>query len=749
MFSRHRIQECAVAGLCFAAALVAVVAITWPWVLHFDGEFLRHWDPPFHAWKLEFMARRILAGDIFMSSSDTNMLYPHSGALYFEALQWPMALFAALLFGLTGLSPEFVYHITLLIFWALSAPGMYALLRQLDCRRVASAAGAIIFCILPWRISYMVEFQMEMVFAMPLFFAFLVRFFKTKHTADAIVAVAFWWLLAVSELYEAIFTAMAAFVVVLVFIAKTPSPLRERQFWHAAIAAMVAGAALLCFLLLPYATLRSAGQVLRPVGEVARHSAHPFSYLVPYGRNALYSLNAPCDEFSLYPTIPILLLAFCGACWQIARSVKNRRTHTLSFLLGLLALVSGATFYSLAAVLHFRVGAPVRHLPHLLKYSSLVFLAASMAYAFSGNRKEPHTATFLKAFFAVAVFSLFLSLGPRLALGQNRSATVLVSNSIYMLCYRRILPFLSGFRVVSRFGVLILLFLVCVASVALNAIATRMKGRFAALAGALLAAAIVVAVAIEAMPPRKLVSSYVNVDDQRQSPAVARLVARNPDVTIAALPCGPREIENMRMFSLLKGDFLYIYAWGGFFPEYSQALVSILMSLDTDASHRELSRLYPDCIVLVDNSIPVYAREPIPDRFLKDEDRRIVDFHKFCAEFAEEEDCDGRFTVFRLRPQPRSKRASKIFRSDIARRRPLLSCAVSAESDSLVVFSLNGRTLGSAQTAVDGVARFSCSIPQDALTERPFNELAAKAKNGSALAFTSFTLIGDAIRPEP
>ncbi len=86
------------AFLSFWLSLLAIVLLTWPWVLHFNGEFIQHWDPPFHAWKLEFMARRILAGDVFFHSANTNMLYPNAGALYFEALQWPPALFAAALF---------------------------------------------------------------------------------------------------------------------------------------------------------------------------------------------------------------------------------------------------------------------------------------------------------------------------------------------------------------------------------------------------------------------------------------------------------------------------------------------------------------------------------------------------------------------------------------------------------------------------------------------------------------------------
>jgi len=46
----------------FAAAAALILPMTWPWCLHWRGEFLDHMDSPFHAWKPEFMARRILAG---------------------------------------------------------------------------------------------------------------------------------------------------------------------------------------------------------------------------------------------------------------------------------------------------------------------------------------------------------------------------------------------------------------------------------------------------------------------------------------------------------------------------------------------------------------------------------------------------------------------------------------------------------------------------------------------------------------
>lgn len=743
MFSRRSGEQYFALVLSFAASLGLIVAITWPWVLHFNGEFLNHWDPPFHAWKLEYMARRILAGDLFLSTGNTNMLYPHSGALYFEALQWPMALFAAPFFALTTLSSEVIYHITLLVFWALSAPCMYFLLRQLDCRTECAVAGAIVFCILPWRISYMVEFQMEMVFALPLFFGFVIRFFRTHRVRDAILAVFSWWLLAVSELYEAVFAAMAVPFILLAVLARFPEYLSKGWFWRGVFISALVGCGLILVLLLPYATLRSGGQVMRSMGEVAWHSAQPFSFLVPFGKHYPWTIAARRDEFSLYPTLGVLFLAFSGAIWRFFRDASNRKSWPLTFLLSVLVAASFIIFYGIGSFLQFRVVEATPRILRALRYSLWFFVLAPLAYAVGAHfRTGSVRAVFLKGLFAASVVMAVLSFGPILAYGPDYHKIAATQNTVYVFCYKSLFTFLSGFRVVSRFNVIGLLFLVCVASVVLDAAFCRItpRVRHHRLVCAAVAILFTASVVFEAIPSQKTVSNYLEIDNQRSSPVIGRLVENHPDATIAALPCGPREIEGMRMFSLLKGDFHYIYAWGGFFPEYSQRLCSVLASLDAATAHEELSRLYPPCRILVDRSIVVRAKKDVPDEYRSIADGMTVDFAKFASVFGELEDSDDRFYVFRLRPLPQRVCPTKIFRSDIAIDRPLLRCVIEAKPGIEVEFALNGSVLGCARCDAAGYARFACILQKEGLTERPFNEFSAHAKSGDTLVFEDFSL---------
>lgn len=728
-----------------AAATALILAMTWPWAMHFRGEFLAHWDPPFHAWKLELMARRILSGDIFLGSADTNMLYPHSGALYFEALQWPMALFAAPLFAFTRLPSETIYHVTLVFFWALSAPCMLYLLRTLGCGVTAALAGSLVFCIIPHRMSYMVEFQMEMIFAMPLFFAYLIRFFRGGGVADAMLAAISWCLLAVSEFYEAVFVAMAAPFVAVVFATYRPEVVARRRFWISCAAALVVGAALVALLLLPYARLRAGGQVLRPLSEVGRHSLQPFTFILPYGLLARWGINARRDEFSLYPTIAMFALALSGAIYGFARDAARRRSRTTTFLLAFMALASAILFFGIAGAVQFRIVAPTAKAMRLLKMASMAFCLSPAAYAFAHNEGEGERAVFLKSLFAVSALFFFLACGPELGFGADGRRIASMPNSIYLFCHKWAMPFLSGFRVVSRFGVVILFFLVCLATATIDAIcaaAGTKEGRI--VLPSAVAAAFVGLVALESIPPAGVRARFRLVDSQRSSQAIGWLWENRPDATVAAVPCGSRDIEGMRMFSLLKGDWPYVYAWGGYFPEYSQSLVKTLMSLDPPSTRRRLAELFPECVVVVDKSIRVPFKNGTerPEFALDGTGSRYVDFRKAFSGFTRILAEDGRFAVLGLLPPERESAPRKVFRSDVARRNPKLKCAIEGDPYDIVEITLNGGVLTREAIPACGRLEFECRLAPRALVDNPFNVFMSEASGGGTCAILDFSLSG-------
>ena len=741
----------------FVCAVLLIIALTWPWCLHWQNEFLAHWDPPFHAWKLEFMARRILAGDLFIRSGNTNLLYPHSGALYFEALQWPQAVFAALLLGVFHLSPTLTYHLTLVLFWAFSAPCTLFLLRQLRCRKEAAFAGAVLFCILPYRISYMVEFQMELPYAIPLVYAFLVRFFHTCRKRDAILLALSWWLLAVTELYEAVFILLTLPFLAIAFFATDPKILAKRTFYTAGVWGIVAGLASLPVMLLPYLAQSDSGAVARPLKEVFMHSAQPFSYVLPWGRFFLWKPTAYSDEFSLYPTLVVLALSLYALFhWYSSRKkqpvtdnrplqanagVLSKLRMTVPRRIPRIAVGTGFAFIAFLILLQCRAERCTPAIQFLINaFLILIAICLLLVILFAPPRESTRSA-FLRGLGAAAVFCTVLSWGPDICLGASRRTLFFqADNSFFLSVYKVLFPVLSHFRVMSRFGVIVLFFLVCAATCALDILLQRMTGkRFSQpwMAGVISALAIALC-AIECIPPSSKVHFFLAVDEARKSPAMNRLFENHPIRTLAALPMGNRNMEGMRMFSLLKGDFPYVYAWGGYFPEFSQEIVHASGKGFWNLLHEQLSSLYPPCLVFRDRR---YAFDDSPRT---GPDGRREDLYSFLVPV----DNDSRFTLYEISPLPPAKQEIRRFQTDVGQQNSVLCSTVKTSPGISVRLSLNETILAHAIADASGIACFRydlSEIPAKQWSANGNNRLQFEIEDDASealLSVTRFSLLG-------
>jgi len=729
--ARSLIRTCLPGCLTLIAAAGAILLLTWPWAAHFSGEFLAHWDPPFHAWKLEFMARNILRGDLFLTASEANVLYPHAGALYFEALQWPPALAAAALFRWTAWPPELVYHVVLVLFWALSAPCMYALLRELGLRRAAAGFGSLLFCTLPHRISYMVEFQMQLIFALPLFYLFLLRFLRRQRVADGIGLAFAWWLQAVCELYQAVFLLLTAPFIVAACLAAAPRRLLSRRFWLAAGAGLLTVCALLHPLLTPYLLQRSSGAMQRPIGEVVLHSTQPLAYLLPFNRHTPWSFSAHLDELSLYPTLPVLALALLAlAGW--GRQAYRHPAAGWWFKRLLTALVlAGLGFATVTLLLQNRIG--LASAPLLRAWDLLALLCVLLAAVLclfpvpSGTRSR-----FLLGLLAAAVFCFFLSLGPFLSVGDYgetiRKTIAHTPNTLYCSAYRHWLPMLASFRVASRFGVIVLLFLTLAAGAALDRLcrAFAARGRAGQAAGWLLALLLLAVSGIESANVYIPQWGFRSVERAADSPVIRRLDERRTPFSLAMVPMDERYRESMRMFALLRERHLSVFGWGGFKPLYARKIQAAVGHHDAPRVHALLANIWPEPLLLVDGNDPGVAGHDLHARFpafVRPAATNLPsDLVQLYAEVAEVIDQDDTYTLMRLKPPAPARLARRIFRTDLARRLPVVQATLRAESPTTVTVTLN-RQLVATATATPGGAPFQCRLAPDALTRSVFNEL--------------------------
>lgn len=747
--ARALLRICLPGCLTFVAAAGAILLLTWPWARHFSGEFLAHWDPPFHAWKLEFMARSILRGDLFLTASEANVLYPQAGALYFEALQWPPALAAAAFFRWTAWPPELVYHVVLILFWALSAPCMYALLRELGLGRAAAGFGSLLFCTLPHRISYMVEFQMQLIFALPLFYLFLLRFLRHQRVADGIGLAFAWWLQAVCELYQAVFLLLTTPFIVAACLAAAPRRLLSRRFWLAAGAGLLAGAALLHPLLTPYYLQRSNGAVQRPISEVVLHSAQPLGYLLPYNAHTPWRFNTRLDEFSLYPTLPVLLLALLALVVWGRRAYRHPAAGRW-FKRLLTALVLAALgFAAVTLLLQNRIGLASALLLRAWDLAALLcVLLAAVLCLFpqpSGDRNR-----FLLGLLAAAVFSFFLSLGPFLSVGNYgtsiRTAIAHTPNTLYCSAYRHWLPMLTSFRVVSRFGVIVLLFLILASGSALDRLcrALAARGRAGQAAGWLLAILLLAVSGSESVNvyiPRR---GFRPVERAADSSVFRRLDTRRTPFSLAIVPMHKRYRESMRMFALLRERHLSVFGWGGFKPRNAHMIQEAVNHHDATRVHALLATIWPEPLLLVDGNDPAAApddlRSRCPELIRTTAAGASLDLVRLYAEVAEVIDQDEAYTLMRLKPLAPARLARRIFRTDLAHRFPVVQATLRAEAPTTVSVTLNRQLVATATATPEG-APFQCRLAPGALTRLLLNELDFESRT-TPFALEAFRLNG-------
>jgi len=619
------------APLVLLLLAAAILAITWPWARTFASAVLDHWDPPFHAWKLEYVARAILAGHLLPPDGNTNMYYPYPGTLYFEALHWPQALVAAPLFALPGANPVLIYHVVLVFFWALSGLCFWLLLLALGATRRAALLGALLFTLMPYRISYALEFNMQLCFGVPLFFFFLVRYFQRPAIRYACGMALAWWLQASSELYQAIFLLLILPFPGLALIASRWRLLRDfRRFWLPVGCAATLGGALTYVLLGPYLTLLNVHMVNRNLLEIATHVLEPLSYLRPGGRfHVLAPFDARRDEMIVYPTVAMILLTVLHLlfdarrllCVAVPRWVQAFRILRWSALIAFFVLTFGIYF----------IGAPAWIGP-LYALLPVVAVAAAVAVLFHPTERDP-AVLFATGLFAGAIFAFFMSMGPLLAI---RHAGFFVPNRLYLWIYGH-LAALQGFRVVSRFSIYLLIFMALASGLAWSHVERRWLRRPALrwlwLVPLLLAVPECLPKGIRVKPLECPFSTAV----------LERLDRRREPYVLAMLPMGDRARDSSYMLRIARTDRLFVYAWGGAYPHYTR---QVRDSLDprafrpTEAAEL-LRQLWPECLLLEDKSVTRKARRAkVPLNYVRG----------FGAE-TELVDEDERFALLRLKPK--------------------------------------------------------------------------------------------------
>ena len=721
------------APLVLLLLAVAVLAITWPWAANFATATFDHWDPPFHAWKLELVARSILAGHLLPPDGNTNVYYPHPGTLYFEALHWPQAVAAAALFGLTNFNSLLVYHLVLVFFWALSGLCFWMLLHALGATRGAAWLGAMLFVLMPYRISYAVEFNMQLCFGLPLFFFFMVRYFQRPSIRYACGMAVAWWLQASSELYQAVFLLLILPFPGLALLAARWRLLGDvRRFWLPVVCAAALGGTLTYVLLGPYLTLLNVHAVNRNLLEIATHVLEPFSYLRPGGRfHLLASFDARHDEMVVYPTLAVILLASAHLVFDARRlaAIAVPRWVTALRAVRWTALIA---FAGLSFFIYFT--GSKHHLQTL--YGALPVVACAFAVLVLLHPTARDAATlFVTGLFAGAVFAFFMSMGPLLLF---RHTGFYAPNPVYVWLYNH-LTMLQGFRVISRFSIYVLIYMVIAAALAWSWIERRWLARPAL--RALWLAPLLLA-AVECIPRGPL--RFSALETPYATPVLDFLDRREQPYVLAVVPMGQRSYDSRHMLQIGRSDRLFVYAWGGAYPAYTRAVRDAFAPAKPQPAEaaRLLRQLWPECLLLEDKP---FARDRRPAMMFRPDLNlwRAHDYADFLSAETEVLATDDRFVLMRLKnPAAPAPEYLKLVRRDLLAAHPHLAfrARVPAGAPPAVLWlDVNGYPAGR-WTITDESQEFRLAVPAVFFVDLLPNRLRFHAEGDAEFFLDDFNL---------
>ena len=641
--SDFRLRSLAGWSALFTGLALLILFAHWPWPMHFSTGFVHHFDPPFHAWKLSLVAEHIQQGRILPAEGNTNCFFPNSGALYYEALHWPQALLAAGLLRFTD-NPVLVYHLTLLLFWAFSGVVMAGLLRELGAGRGASAVGAALFCVIPYRTSYFVEFNMQLVAGLALFLWFGVRLFRRPGFWNGLGLGLAFWFQAASELYQAIILLCAAPLVFLPLLTSRGWRILQDRRYHLAVAGFLLTVPLTLYFVNGYRCLNRQAAFSRGVQEMRRHRLEPASYLLPPGREALLpGVRAHKDEMSPYPTLAVFF-ASAYYMWQRRRrrdwdlaapDTPHNRLRPPGARLRLEAVVQhGRTLGLLAFAgvflwLQYAAQPPAwsgRLFNAAILAATVFCVLASFLPARSTDRDR-----FLAGLGSAAWLCFVMSLGPTILLIQNQWKTP----SLLFGLVHQVVPFLSAMRVISRFSVMVQIYLVVIASLGWEAWAARRSRWWAGLS----AAVVITAVLLES---RTWGRRFDPFDAYTASPVLTQLAPPGSS-TLLVLPFHERFHASRHMLAIGRHERPMLYGWGGFYPRFQQELLRTFGEARMDEFAALVGEVWPPTEVLVQHTVPPTPLAPNLRWSCSRQLKLLAPYFEVAAE-------DGQFTLLRLRP---------------------------------------------------------------------------------------------------
>lgn len=290
----------------FLLYTVVSVVFTWPLATSLADLIPAHFDPPFTAWRLGWIAHQLGdTGHLF----DGNIFWPDRRTLAYSDAVLLQGVIGAPFVAL-GLGPNAVANVLILVGLVTSAFFAYLLAARLSGHRGAAIVAGLVFAFSTYRRVHLQHLELQWAQWMPLAFWAWHRLLDTGRMRDGLLCAGAILLQLLSSLYYAMFLVIGLTVVGAVTLIARRGRLAMPALLGLAGGAVIAAGVALTYAQ-PYAYARArVGD--RTLAETSRYSATPASFLTVTGDSVLYRgvlSHQGEGETELFPGITPVVLA--------------------------------------------------------------------------------------------------------------------------------------------------------------------------------------------------------------------------------------------------------------------------------------------------------------------------------------------------------------------------------------------------------------------------------------------------------
>ena len=344
--------------------ILATVVLTHPLSFNLGDAVTDDADPLLNAWILAWDAHILPRSPLNLYNA--NDFYPYSNTLAYSETLLGQALFTLPIIWLTE-NPILAVNLSVLLSYALSGIGMYALTYRFTRSYGASFIAGMAFAFNPFRFAHIDHVQLLSAQWVPAALLFLDRLVHRPTKWNALGLTLFVNLQLLCSYYYALFFAVALLVLGLIYLI-TERQCLSRRLFALLVLSVVITAAIQIPLSIPYFRVAESMGFERKLGDAVRGGADLTDFITAPPENYLYGAatarwrSEGWWEHITFPGVTVVILALVGSLRHHPEAALQRARKLY------LALALGMAILSLGPVLRLADRTLVKPMPYRLLF---------------------------------------------------------------------------------------------------------------------------------------------------------------------------------------------------------------------------------------------------------------------------------------------------------------------------------------------------------------------------------------------